>query len=114
MAASRRRGQRAVDDPAQTPQKPPAKPASGSGGSSRSGRARAPAARKPRAGGGRTGRITVYAEVSEDDRRDLTITAAMLGVEKGQLVRALLREHTSDSPSPQQLDRLHELLDKHG
>ncbi len=62
----------------------------------------------------RIGRITVYAEVTEEDRRDLTITAAILGVEKGQVVRALLRDACSDSPSPQQLERLRRLVDKHG
>jgi hypothetical protein len=62
----------------------------------------------------RTGRITVYAEVTEEDRRDLTITAAMLGVEKGDIVRALLRDACSDSPSQRQLDRLRELVEKHG
>ena len=65
------------------------------------------------AGKPRPGRITVYAEVTEEDRRDLTITTAMLGVEKGDVLRALLREFTSDSPTPRQLQRLRALIEKH-
>jgi hypothetical protein len=61
----------------------------------------------------RPGRITVYAEVTEADRRDLTITTAMLGVEKGDVLRALVREFTSDSPTPRQLQRLRALIEKH-
>jgi hypothetical protein len=61
----------------------------------------------------RSGRITVYAEVTEADRRDLTITTAMLGVEKGDVLRALVREFTSDSPTPRQLQRLRALIEKH-
>lgn len=61
----------------------------------------------------RPGRITVYAEVTKEDRRDLTITAAKLGVEKGDVVRALVREFTSESPTPRQLERLRAMVDKH-
>ena len=61
----------------------------------------------------RPGRITVYAEVTQEDRRGLTITTAMLGVEKGDVLRALVREFTSDSPTPRQLQRLRSLVEKH-
>ena len=67
----------------------------------------------PRTGKPRPGRITVYAEVTEEDRRGLTITTAMLGVEKGDVLRALVREFTSDSPTPKQLQRLRALIEKH-
>ena len=61
----------------------------------------------------RPGRVTVYAEVTQEDRRDLTITAAMLGVDKGDILRALVREFTSESPTPRQLEQLRTMVDKH-
>jgi hypothetical protein len=62
---------------------------------------------------GRDKRITIYAEATEDDRRALTITAAMLDAEKGDVVRALMREFTSESPSSRQLEQLREIIAKH-
>jgi hypothetical protein len=103
--ASRRRGLRAVDDPAEAPAKSTKSP-----GPAPRERNAAPA--KPQQSE-RGKRITIYAEANEDDRRALTITAAMLHAEKGDVVRALVREFTSDSPNSKQLDQLREMIAKH-